>query len=119
MHNLFALRRKHNQDSVEQSNERPRCDPFDKFLVVPPGIDSTEYKSSRDRRTKGDPKKNPNTTCNDRIGGVRPGSMADNIDEENCKRRVQHHLKYGIHSNQYRTVFLVATGKTSPDQNLK
>ncbi len=44
--------------------------------------------------------------------------VANDVDEENCKWRIQDHLQYGIYRHEDCTVFFVASSDGSPDEYL-
>ena len=119
MDDVLPLGRKKDQDGVQQPDERPWGNPLDEALLVPLMIDRAKREPSGDGCAQRDPEKHTDAARDDGIRDMLALPMADDVDEEDGQRCVQDHLQDRVHGDQYGTIFLIATGKTGPDQNLE
>ena len=121
MDDLMSLRSEEHKDREEQTNQRPRAYPFEKFRVIEFwACYVANSEASDDRSSQGNAKEDGDTRGNGTIRDVKCFARAtDDRDEEERKRSVEDHLENGVYGNQDGTVLVVTTSEASPNEYLQ
>lgn len=120
MHHPMALRCEQYKDGVQEADQRKGCHPLQELVVVPRGADQhSDPQPCHDRCSERYAKEDGYTCCDCGVGD-RNGARraADDFDEEDCERCIEHHLEDGVDGDENCTILAVASRKSGPDEHL-
>ena len=120
VHDAVALGREEDEDGEEEADERPRGQVFEENGVVPVRARPfSNRKAGDDGGAEGDAEEDGHARRDGRIRHIDPvaAAAANDGDEKDRQRRIEHHLQHGINRNKHRAVLDIPAREPRPHEH--